>query len=73
MQIDVSSPDIGATLRDIVMAKVKANIQGLKRSELSHDERAVASFLVQDGKIRKEVVDPKTYTVVYFPDVNPAS
>ena len=67
MQIDVSSPEIGASLRDLVLAKVKASTQGLRRSELTHDERAVATILASDGLIRKEIVDKATNTITYHP------
>jgi hypothetical protein len=67
MQIDVSSPEVGACLRDLVLAKVRHSGQGLRRSELTHDERSVATILAQDGLIRKEVVDKATNTITYHP------
>lgn len=67
MQIDVSSPEVGASLRDLVLEKVKHSDQGLRRCELNHDERTVATILAQDGLIRKEVVDPATYSIKYHP------
>lgn len=67
MQIDVSSPEIGASLRDLVLAKVKLSTEGLSRSQLNHDERSVATILAQDGLIRKEIVDAATSSIMYFP------
>ena len=67
MQIDVSSPEVGASLRDLVLAKVKHRQDGLPRSQLNHDERAVATILAQDGLIRKEIVDLATHSIKYYP------
>jgi hypothetical protein len=73
MQIDVSSPEIGACLRDLVLAKVKLSVEGLPRSQLTRDERAVATILAQDGLIRKEVVEPTTNSITYYPCTHSAA